>query len=148
MRTEDIVATIEKEGASIALVCFSGVQYYTGQFFDIPTITRTAQTKVNIFSFNSCFRHFTLSVCLFVCLSVCLSVSLSLSLSLSLFVSLPLSLSLSLSLSQCRNKESSQTMLEAETDAARSKDLKMQVTVSKEINSIEKSSTTLDLAQD
>ncbi|KAK3800037.1 hypothetical protein RRG08_029759 [Elysia crispata] len=45
LRTEDIVATIEKEGASIALVCFSGVQYYTGQFFDIPTITRTAQTK-------------------------------------------------------------------------------------------------------
>ncbi|GFR81651.1 kynureninase [Elysia marginata] len=45
LRTEDIVATIEREGDSIALVCFSGVQYYTGQFFDIPTITRAAQAK-------------------------------------------------------------------------------------------------------
>ena len=37
-------------------------------------------------------------------------------------------------------------MLEAETDEAISKDLKMQVTVNKEINSIEKSTTNLDLA--
>ena len=45
-----------------------------------------------------------------------------------------------------RNKESSQTTLE--TDEARSKDLKMQVTENNEISSIEKSNTNLDLARD
>ena len=39
-------------------------------------------------------------------------------------------------------------MLEAEADEARSKDLKMQVTANKEIISIEKSTTNLDLARD
>ena len=43
---EDILETIEKEGDSIAVVMFSGVQYYTGQLFDIPTITKAAQQKV------------------------------------------------------------------------------------------------------
>ena len=47
-----------------------------------------------------------------------------------------------------RNKESSQTTLEAETDEVRSKDLNMQVTANKEIISIEKSTTNLDLARD
>ena len=47
-----------------------------------------------------------------------------------------------------RNKESSQGTLEAETDEARSKDLKMQVTANKEIISIEMSTTNLDLARD
>ena len=47
-----------------------------------------------------------------------------------------------------RNKESSQGTLEAETDEARSKDLKMQVTAYKEIISIEMSTTNLDLARD
>ena len=39
LRTEDILAVIEKEGDQTALVMISGVQYYTGQAFDIPTIT-------------------------------------------------------------------------------------------------------------
>ena len=47
--------------------------------------------------------------------------------------------------SQYRNKEISQTTLEAETDEARSKDLKMQVTENNEMSSIEKSTTNLDL---
>ena len=47
-----------------------------------------------------------------------------------------------------RNKESNQTLIEAETDGARSKDRKMQMTVNKEINSIEKPTTNLDLARD
>ena len=47
-----------------------------------------------------------------------------------------------------RNKESSQTTLEAETDEARSKDLKMHVTENNEISSKEKSTTNLDLARD
>lgn len=39
LRTEDILSTIEKEGDQIAVVCFSGIQYYSGQYFDIKRIT-------------------------------------------------------------------------------------------------------------
>ncbi|MEQ1745410.1 MAG: kynureninase [Saprospiraceae bacterium] len=42
LRTEDIVATIEREGEHTALVMFSGVNYYTGQFFDLPAIAAAA----------------------------------------------------------------------------------------------------------
>ncbi|XP_052355047.1 kynureninase-like [Oncorhynchus keta] len=46
LRTEDILDTIEKEGDSIAVVLFSGVQYYTGQLFDMATITNAGQNKL------------------------------------------------------------------------------------------------------
>lgn len=39
LRTEDIVELIEQNSNEIALVMLSGVQYFTGQFFDIKTIT-------------------------------------------------------------------------------------------------------------
>lgn len=39
LRTEDIVAAIERDGASIALVMLGGVNYYTGQAFDMQAIT-------------------------------------------------------------------------------------------------------------
>ncbi|WAR17921.1 KYNU-like protein [Mya arenaria] len=42
---EDIMAMIEKHGDSIALVCFSGVQYYTGQKFNMAEITRLGHEK-------------------------------------------------------------------------------------------------------
>ncbi|KAL8560952.1 hypothetical protein ACOMHN_022071 [Nucella lapillus] len=45
LRTKDILQKIEEEGESIAVVCFAGVQYYTGQFFDIATITAAGQEK-------------------------------------------------------------------------------------------------------
>ncbi|XP_031548859.1 kynureninase-like [Actinia tenebrosa] len=45
LKTEDILKVIEEQGDSIALVMFSGVQYYTGQFFDMKTITSAAQKK-------------------------------------------------------------------------------------------------------
>lgn len=42
LRTEDIVHAIETHGAQLALVIFGGVQYYTGQFFNIKKITAAA----------------------------------------------------------------------------------------------------------
>jgi kynureninase len=42
LRTEDILATIEKHKDELALIIFGGVQYYTGQFFDIKKITQAA----------------------------------------------------------------------------------------------------------
>jgi len=38
LRTEDIVQVIEQEGDSIALVMFGGVNYYTGQYYDLEKI--------------------------------------------------------------------------------------------------------------
>ena len=40
---EDIEEIITREGESIALVMFSGIQYYTGQLFDMQRITVVAQ---------------------------------------------------------------------------------------------------------
>ena len=44
LRTEDIVATINQHGDSLALVMMSGVQYYTGQFFDVAKITESGKS--------------------------------------------------------------------------------------------------------
>ncbi len=42
LRTDDILQSIEDHKDEIALVFFSGVQYYTGQLFDIKKITEKA----------------------------------------------------------------------------------------------------------
>lgn len=42
LRTEDIVQVIEKEGAATALVVFGGVNYYTGQFYELEKIAAAA----------------------------------------------------------------------------------------------------------
>ncbi len=42
LRHEDILQAIEEHGPSLALVFFSGVQYYTGQAFNIAEITSAA----------------------------------------------------------------------------------------------------------
>jgi kynureninase len=42
LRTEDIVQTIENEGDTVALVLFGGINYYTGQFYDLEKIAETA----------------------------------------------------------------------------------------------------------
>ncbi|TXD31435.1 kynureninase [Lujinxingia vulgaris] len=39
LRDEDIIAAIEREGDQLALVLFGGVNYYTGQLFDMGAIT-------------------------------------------------------------------------------------------------------------
>ncbi len=42
LRTEDIISTIEAQGEELALVMMGGVQYYTGQFFNLKAITEAA----------------------------------------------------------------------------------------------------------
>jgi len=44
LRKEDIISTIKHHGDSVALVLFGGVNYYTGQLFDIKTITEVAHS--------------------------------------------------------------------------------------------------------
>jgi len=43
VRTEDIVDLIEKHGDQLAVAMVPGVNFFTGQLFDIPTITKAAQ---------------------------------------------------------------------------------------------------------
>ena len=42
LRTEDIISIIKQHGDSVAVVLFGGVNYYTGQLFDMNTITDAA----------------------------------------------------------------------------------------------------------
>ena len=51
LREEDILEVIEKEGSTIALVLFSGIQYYTGQWFPMQSITQKAKEVASVFSF-------------------------------------------------------------------------------------------------
>src|SRR5438094_7936703 len=45
VRTEDIVDLIEKNADQLAVVLIAGVNFFTGQLFDIPTITKAAQKR-------------------------------------------------------------------------------------------------------
>jgi len=45
VRAADISDTIEKHGDEIALVLFAGVNFFTGQLFDIAQITKAAQKR-------------------------------------------------------------------------------------------------------
>jgi kynureninase len=44
LRTEDIVHAIDQNKNELALVLFGGINYYTGQFFDLKAITDAAHT--------------------------------------------------------------------------------------------------------
>jgi kynureninase len=52
IRTEDIITAIETHGDSVALVIFGGVNYYTGQFFDISAITHAAHKAKAVAGFD------------------------------------------------------------------------------------------------
>lgn len=45
LRTEDIVSVIRQHGHSVAVVIFGGVNYYTGQLFDMKAITDAAHAQ-------------------------------------------------------------------------------------------------------
>lgn len=43
--TEQIIQTIDKHASELALILLPGIQFYTGQYFDIPTITAHAHSR-------------------------------------------------------------------------------------------------------
>jgi kynureninase len=52
LRTDDIEAVLDQEGRSIALVFLGGVNYYTGQAFDLARITRAGQAQGCVVGFD------------------------------------------------------------------------------------------------
>ncbi len=52
IRTEDIEELIDKEGNSIALILFAGVNYYTGQAFEYEKISKAGHKKGCIVAFD------------------------------------------------------------------------------------------------
>jgi kynureninase len=52
IETADVAEVLERDGESIALVLLPGVQYYTGQAFDIEAITRLAHAKGCVVGFD------------------------------------------------------------------------------------------------
>jgi kynureninase len=52
LRTEDILKAIEEAGGALALIVLGGVQYYTGQFFDIKNITEAGHKTGSYVAFD------------------------------------------------------------------------------------------------
>ncbi len=52
LRTEDIIAQINELGDELALVCFGGVNFYTGQAFDMAAITTATHAVGAIAGFD------------------------------------------------------------------------------------------------
>lgn len=52
LRHEDILSLIETNGASVAMVMLGGINYYTGQLFDIKSITEATQKAGAIAGFD------------------------------------------------------------------------------------------------
>ncbi len=47
LHPDDVIAFLEREGESVAVVMLPGVQYYTGQLLDMRNITEVARRKVS-----------------------------------------------------------------------------------------------------
>lgn len=52
LRTEDIIEIIESQGASVALIMLGGVNYYTGQAFDMRSITEAGHRAGAVVGFD------------------------------------------------------------------------------------------------
>jgi len=52
LRTDDIIETIERDGDSIALIMLGGVNYYTGQAFDMKAITECGHKAGAVVGFD------------------------------------------------------------------------------------------------
>lgn len=52
LRTDDILKTIDQHKDQLALIIIGGVQYYTGQFFDIKKITEAGQKAGAVVGFD------------------------------------------------------------------------------------------------
>lgn len=47
LREEDILDVIKQQGKDIALVLFAGVQYYSGQWFPMESVTKAGKDAVS-----------------------------------------------------------------------------------------------------
>jgi kynureninase len=52
IRDEDVISTIEREGNSIAVILLGGVNYATGQAFDMAAITQSGQERGCVVGFD------------------------------------------------------------------------------------------------
>jgi kynureninase len=52
LRTEDILLAIEEAGETLSLSMFSGMNYYTGQVYDMPAITKKAHAVGALVGFD------------------------------------------------------------------------------------------------
>jgi kynureninase len=52
LRTEDILTSIEQHGENLAVIMFGGINYYTGQLFNMEKITATAHSVGAVSGFD------------------------------------------------------------------------------------------------